>query len=434
LAGVVVLCGFLGASPAGAQISHAFRLELGGSTHVADQTDRFGFGGGGGVGYELRLHDYVGVEARYDTYYWPVPDAPDYSDGFGAFHGIGIGVRGHLLGDHEMIDLWASAHGQLVVTGGEVRAGLQAGFGADYRLTPSWAVGLFVRFDHTFQPNTNGLGPGNGSFLAFGLAGTYRPGSRTEAPTDRDGDGVVDSSDACPDDPEDLDGVADQDGCPETDADGDGFLDTDDECPIDAEDMDGDRDHDGCPEEAGDQDGDGIGDLEDRCPREPEDRDGFEDEDGCADLDNDADGVPDASDRCPNEAEVRNGVDDEDGCPDQTAAEDEIDQLSMRIFFGNDRADLVGESREIIRQIARLLVQHPEFRRVRIDGHADQNGDVEHNERLSRLRAESVRDKLVELGVEATRLVLMAHGEAMPAADDAQSRRVEFTVVERTQP
>lgn len=415
--------------------SHAFRLELGGSTHVADQNDRFGFGGGGGIGYELRLLDHLGVEARYDTYFWPVPDAPEYSDGFGAFHGIGLGVRGHLLGDHDTIDLWAGAYGQLVITGGEVRAGVQIGVGADYRFTPSWALGVFVRFDHAFQPDANVLGPGNGTFLSFGLAGTYRPGGdRGEDTTDTDGDGVPDARDRCVTEPEDRDDVQDEDGCPETDADSDGFLDENDECPIEAEDVDGDRDHDGCPEQAGDQDGDGIGDLEDRCPREAEDRDGFEDEDGCIDPDNDGDGILDAADACPNEAEVVNGVDDGDGCPDTTAAEREIDELSLRIFFGNDRADLAGESRQVIVQIARVLVQHPEFRRIRIDGHADQNGDVAYNERLSAQRAETVRARLVELGVAADRLVVMAHGEAMPASDETQSRRVEFHVVERAAP
>ena len=55
---------------------------------------------------------------------------------------------------------------------------------------------------------------------------------------DQDGDGFVDTLDACPIDAEDLDGLADSDGCPESDADGDGVLDEEDTCPLEEEDHD----------------------------------------------------------------------------------------------------------------------------------------------------------------------------------------------------
>jgi hypothetical protein len=51
---------------------------------------------------------------------------------------------------------------------------------------------------------------------------------------DRDGDGVPDDVDQCPDLPEDRDGIQDQDGCPEDDADGDGIPDEQDACPLKA--------------------------------------------------------------------------------------------------------------------------------------------------------------------------------------------------------
>jgi hypothetical protein len=64
---------------------------------------------------------------------------------------------------------------------------------------------------------------------------------------DRDGDGIRDDVDQCPDDPEDFDGFADDDGCPEPDNDGDGILDVDDLCPNEPEVMNGQADDDGCP-------------------------------------------------------------------------------------------------------------------------------------------------------------------------------------------
>ncbi len=65
---------------------------------------------------------------------------------------------------------------------------------------------------------------------------------------DRDGDGIKDDVDRCPDAPEDKDGFEDEDGCPEPDNDRDGIPDVQDRCPNEPEDMDGVEDGDGCPE------------------------------------------------------------------------------------------------------------------------------------------------------------------------------------------
>ncbi|MFH2009434.1 MAG: thrombospondin type 3 repeat-containing protein, partial [bacterium] len=101
---------------------------------------------------------------------------------------------------------------------------------------------------------------------------------------DRDGDGIKDDVDKCPDDPEDFDDFEDQDGCPDPDNDGDGIPDVDDKCPNTPENFNGFEDEDGCPDKKDeDRDGDGIPDSVDKCPDVPEDKDGFEDQDGCPD-------------------------------------------------------------------------------------------------------------------------------------------------------
>jgi hypothetical protein len=132
--------------------------------------------------------------------------------------------------------------------------------------------------------------------------------------SDRDGDGIGDHVDRCPELAEDLDGHADHDGCPELDNDGDGIPDARDACPGEREDRDGYQDDDGCPELDNDQDG--VPDQRDGCPDAPEDLDGFEDADGCPDPDNDMDDVPDREDACPDQAEDHDGDRDDDGCPD----------------------------------------------------------------------------------------------------------------------
>jgi hypothetical protein len=54
----------------------------------------------------------------------------------------------------------------------------------------------------------------------------------TPQAADADGDGILDANDLCPNAPEDVDGVQDSDGCPETDADSDGIADEVDEQPL----------------------------------------------------------------------------------------------------------------------------------------------------------------------------------------------------------
>lgn len=137
---------------------------------------------------------------------------------------------------------------------------------------------------------------------------------------DNDGDGIPDRHDLAPDDPEDFDGFADDDGAPDPDNDLDGIPDGRDLCPDEPEDRDGHNDDDGCPDDFEDRDHDGVEDSDDGCPDDAEDRDGFEDDDGCPDLDNDLDGIPDTEDKCPDEPEDYDGDRDEDGCPDEAGS------------------------------------------------------------------------------------------------------------------
>jgi len=163
-----------------------------------------------------------------------------------------------------------------------------------------------------------GLVPGHGSPTAQVLVAVgYAPWG-----IDSDGDRVPDDEDGCPLEPEDRDGFADHDGCPELDNDRDGIADADDKCPDEPEDRDGFADKDGCPDP--DNDKDGVLDKDDKCPNQPEDRDGFADHDGCPDEDNDLDGILDKDDKCPNEPETVNGVDDDDGCPEADRDKDGI--------------------------------------------------------------------------------------------------------------
>lgn len=119
-------------------------------------------------------------------------------------------------------------------------------------------------------------------------------------------------------------GCGGEEPAPDVDTDGDGLLDTTDACPSQPETVNGHLDNDGCPDSVPsapkDADRDGIPDVSDTCPSQPETQNGYQDADGCPDTvppkDSDGDGVGDASDSCPSVKETANGYLDQDGCPD----------------------------------------------------------------------------------------------------------------------
>lgn len=225
---------------------------------------------------------------------------------------------------------------------------------------------------------------------------------------------------------------------PAPDADGDGIPDSEDACVQVSEDADGFEDSDGCPDT--DNDGDDVPDVDDSCPDEPEDRDDFHDSDGCPDPDNDEDGFSDADDQCPDEAEVVNGNKDYDGCPDEGLIEFKDDRIVLeeRVLFDMERARIRRAARPLLKAIVRLRKQHPEWIKIRIEGHADARGDTKYNTRLSERRAENVRLMLVELGIPSALMESEGYGSTRlrDRRDDGdahrRNRRVEFVVVARS--
>ena len=156
-------------------------------------------------------------------------------------------------------------------------------------------------------------------------------GSSPAVSNDRDGDGIPNAVDKCPD----QYGIAEKNGCPDTggsvsgaaDDDFDGIANTEDACPDaygtakakgcpDADDDGVPDKSDKCKYAAGlprwegcpDTDGDGLPDNTDQCPTEK----GAVADLGCPPADRDRDGVPDKSDKCPDQA----GKANREGCPD----------------------------------------------------------------------------------------------------------------------
>jgi outer membrane protein OmpA-like peptidoglycan-associated protein len=223
-------------------------------------------------------------------------------------------------------------------------------------------------------------------------------------PKDRDGDGLVDGSDACPDSPEDLDAFMDLDGCPDEDNDEDGIADATDSCRDVPEDKDGDRDEDGCPEEAADRD---------------------------------LDGIADASDACPEVAESKNDYLDLDGCPDERPSQVRItrDQIEIKekIQFEVNKSRILPVSYGILNQVAQVMRDYPNIA-IRIEGHTDSDGSDAYNLKLSQQRAKAVLDYLVAQGLDPDRMGSVGLGETRPIDTNrtsdgrAANRRVEFHI------
>ena len=211
-----------------------------------------------------------------------------------------------------------------------------------------------------------------------------------------------------------------------------------------------------------DSDGDGIFDDVDGCRVQAEDIDGFEDGDGCLDVDNDSDTVLDEIDECPNEFGVAENagcpdpdrdadtvVDRLDNCPDEPGVVEHagcnakqsvklVDggiELLDRVYFKTSRARIRHRSHAMLREVARVLNEHPEIQRIRVEGHTDSRGDDESNIRLSQRRAESVVAFLIKSGVAAERLEAVGFGELRPIASNdtnegrSTNRRVELVIV-----
>jgi outer membrane protein OmpA-like peptidoglycan-associated protein len=280
-------------------------------------------------------------------------------------------------------------------------------------------------------------------------------------PGDRDKDGIVDSEDACPDDPgprtadprtngcpdRDHDGVADkEDACPDTpgvrtddpktngcppDRDHDGVMDAEDACP----DVPGLRTNDpktnGCPP---DRDGDGVFDNEDACPDVQGVRTNDPKTNGCP-PDRDGDKILDKDDACPDVPGDPDPDPAKNGCPKAIIQGKQI-KISEQIKFRFGKAELDPASDPILEAVAKILTEHPEIKKIRIEGHTDNKGSDKINIPLSKNRAAAVRGWLEQHGIAKDRMTSDGFGSTKPIdtndTDEGRknNRRVEFHIVE----
>ncbi len=230
---------------------------------------------------------------------------------------------------------------------------------------------------------------------------------------DTDKDGIQDSADACPE----VAGLAEFNGCPDTD--GDGIIDSEDECV----DVKGTKIMKGCP----DADGDGVADKDDECPTVK----GAKENKGCPWPDTDGDGVADKDDKCPTVA----GTVANNGCPEVSEeAIKKLNDYAKTILFDTGKFSFQKQTFPVLKAITAILKEYPTAK-FSIEGHTDNVGKADFNQKLSDGRANAVKQYLIDNGIDPFRLTSKGFGMDNPidtnktAKGRANNRRVEVKLV-----
>jgi len=107
------------------------------------------------------------------------------------------------------------------------------------------------------------------------------------------------------------------------------------------------------------------------------------------------------------------------------------------VYFETDRALLRPDTRDALKRYAKLILEHPEWGVLTIDGHCDDRGSEEYNMALGSRRAATVERYLADLGVPVSRLATRTFGEEKPAVAGRgerawrYNRRSEFQIEAR---
>ena len=113
---------------------------------------------------------------------------------------------------------------------------------------------------------------------------------------------------------------------------------------------------------------------------------------------------------------------------------DEIAKFSMQnIHFDYDDYKIKAEDIPYLETLAQWMEKHPNYK-LTVEGHCDERGSDLYNLALGEKRANSTKDFLVSLGVDAARIDCISYGEEKPLdpghneAAWAKNRRCHFVI------
>lgn len=104
------------------------------------------------------------------------------------------------------------------------------------------------------------------------------------------------------------------------------------------------------------------------------------------------------------------------------------------INFASSSFNISQNSMTMLQNAAKAINAAPADTKIHVGGHTDNTGSSQLNTKLSKQRAQAVVDKLVELGVDISKLSSQGYGDSQPIADNnttegqAKNRRMEFTL------
>ena len=103
------------------------------------------------------------------------------------------------------------------------------------------------------------------------------------------------------------------------------------------------------------------------------------------------------------------------------------------LLFAVNSSELTPSSKDNIKQLAEILNKYDDTN-ILVEGHTDNTGTDDYNQKLSELRASGVDSYLAQNNVSGSRITAKGYGEMQPVADNtsdsgrAQNRRVEVAI------
>jgi outer membrane protein OmpA-like peptidoglycan-associated protein len=98
------------------------------------------------------------------------------------------------------------------------------------------------------------------------------------------------------------------------------------------------------------------------------------------------------------------------------------------VFFDFDSSTLKPGAYTEIDRVSNVLNSYPQTT-IRVEGHTDSTGSETYNQQLSETRAESVKNAIIQRGIDPRRIQAIGYGESQPiSSDNASNRRVTIVI------